>query len=405
MKKDAAFSLCGPDLSCQASRPLQEGGPMSRYPLQIKESRPGIYIHVPFCAVKCPYCNFYSVKAQDSLMDAYTEKLCRALELAAERWVRRMDSLYLGGGTPILLGPARIEKILNAARRHFSLEQAEITLEANPASTLEPVLRELYAAGVNRLSFGLQSADEGELRLLGRRHTAKEAALAVEQAQRAGFSNLSLDLMLGLPQQSVQSVEGSVAFCAKTGVSHISAYLLKVEPGTPFDQNGMAARCPDADGQADLYLCAVKALEKHGFFQYEISNFAKPGFHSRHNCKCWLGTEYLGLGPAAHSLLEGRRRFFPPDLAAFLSAGDPLALMTDDGPGGGPQEFALLGLRLAQGVSRREGAAAFPDYDWAGLWQKAEPMVRAGYMGQTEDRIFFTPEGFLLSNTILARIL
>ncbi len=287
---------------------------MSRYPLSVKESRPGIYVHVPFCAAKCPYCNFYSVKAQDSLMDAYTEKLCQTLEQSARRWPRRMDSLYFGGGTPILLGPERIEKILNAARRYFSLEQAEITLEANPASTLEPVLRELYAAGVNRLSFGMQSADEGELRLLGRRHTAKEAALAVEQAQRAGFFNLSLDLMLGLPQQTAQSVENSVDFCAKTGVSHISAYLLKVELGTPFDQNGMAARCPDADGQADLYLCAVNALEKHGFFQYEISNFAKPGFHSRHNCKYWLGAEYLGLGPAAHSFLEGRRRFFPPEI-------------------------------------------------------------------------------------------
>lgn len=378
---------------------------MSRYPLQIKERRPGIYVHVPFCAAKCPYCNFYSVKAQDSLMDAYTEKLCQALEQSARRWPRRMDSLYFGGGTPILLGPARIEKILNAARRYFSLEQAEITLEANPASTLEPVLRELYAAGVNRLSFGLQSADERELRLLGRRHTAKEAAQAVEQAQRAGFFNLSLDLMLGLPQQTAQSVENSVDFCAKTGVSHISAYLLKVEPGTPFDQNGVAARCPDADGQADLYLCAVNALEKHGFFQYEISSFAKPGFHSRHNCKYWLGAEYLGLGPAAHSFLGGRRRFFPPDLAVFLSAEDPLALVTDDGPGGGPQEFVLLGLRLTQGISRKEGAAAFPDYDWAGLWQKAAPMVRAGYMGQTDDRLFFTPEGFLLSNAILARIL
>lgn len=378
---------------------------MSRYPLPIEESRPGLYIHLPFCAAKCPYCNFYSVKAQDSLMDAYTDRLCRALELAAERWPRRMDSLYLGGGTPILLGPGRIEKILDAARRYFSLERAEITLEANPASTLEPALRELYAAGVNRLSLGMQSADEGELRLLGRRHTAVEAAQAVEQAQKAGFSNLSLDLMLGLPGQTAQSVEKSVGFCAKTGVPHISAYLLKVEPGTPFDQNGMEKRCPDADGQADLYLCAVSALERHGFFQYEISNFAKPGFHSRHNCKYWLGAEYLGLGPAAHSFLEGRRRFFPPDLAAFLSAEDPLSLMADDGPGGGPQEFILLGLRLAQGIGRTEGAAAFPDYDWAGLWQKAAPMVRAGYMGQTEDRLFFTPEGFLLSNAVLARIL
>lgn len=378
---------------------------MNRYLLPIAESRPGIYIHVPFCAAKCPYCNFYSVKAQDSLMDAYTDQLCRALDLSAQRWPRKADSLYLGGGTPILLGPARIEKILNTARRHFLLEQAEITLEANPASTLKGTLADLYAAGVNRLSFGMQSADEDELRLLGRRHTAEEAALSVEQAQKVGFSNLSLDLMLGLPQQTARSVENSVAFCVGTGVSHISAYLLKVEPGTPFDRRGVANHCPDADRQADLYLCAVNALQEHGYFQYEISNFARPGFHSRHNCKYWLGAEYLGLGPAAHSFLEGRRRFFPPDLSAFLSAQDPLALMEDDGPGGGIQEFLMLGLRLTQGISRREGAAAFPNYDWESLWKKAAPMVQAGYMEQAEDRLFFTPEGFLLSNAILARIL
>ena len=219
--------------------------------------------------------------------------------------------MYFGGGTPILLGARRIERIVSTARRHFGLQNAEITLEANPASTLEETLRDLFAAGVNRLSFGMQSADEEELRILGRRHTAKEAALAVAHAQAAGFSNISLDLMLGIPQQTAQSVERSIGFCAETGITHISAYLLKIEEGTPFDRNGVAARCPDPDEQAERYLQAVEALARHGFCQYEISNFAKPGFHSRHNCKYWLGAEYLGLGPAAHSLMEGRRFFFP----------------------------------------------------------------------------------------------
>ena len=223
---------------------------MSRYETLIRETTPGIYIHVPFCAAKCPYCNFYSVKAEESLMDAYTEQICRALEISAGRWQRRADTLYFGGGTPILLGSRRIGRILDTARRHFGLEHAEITLEANPASTLEQTLRDLFAAGVNRLSFGMQSADEEELQILGRRHTAKEAALAVEHAQAAGFSNISLDLMLGIPQQTAQSVEKSVSFCAETGVNHISAYLLKIEEGTPFDQNGGATRYPDPDEQS-----------------------------------------------------------------------------------------------------------------------------------------------------------
>ena len=338
-------------------------------------------------------------------MDAYTEQICRALAASAERWQRRADTLYFGGGTPILLGARRIERIVSTARRHFGLQNAEITLEANPASTLEETLRDLFAAGVNRLSFGMQSADEEELRILGRRHTAKEAALAVAHAQAAGFSNISLDLMLGIPQQTAQSVEKSIGFCAETGITHISAYLLKIEEGTPFDRNGVAARCPDPDEQAERYLQAVEALARHGFCQYEISNFAKPGFHSRHNCKYWLGAEYLGLGPAAHSLMAGQRFFFPRDLGSFLSAEDPLLLLQDDGPGGGPEELALLGLRLCQGIDRKETAAAYPDYDWNGLWQKSRPMIGAGYMKEENGRLFFTPKGFLLSNSILARIL
>lgn len=138
--------------------------------------------------------------------------------------------------------------------------------------------------------------------------------------------------MLGIPQQTAQSVEKSIGFCAETGITHISAYLLKIEEGTPFDRNGVAARCPDPDEQAERYLQAVEALARHGFCQYEISNFAKPGFHSRHNCKYWLGAEYLGLGPAAHSLMAGQRFFFPRDLGSFLSAEDPLLLLQDDGP-------------------------------------------------------------------------
>lgn len=378
---------------------------MSRYETLIRETNPGVYIHVPFCAAKCPYCNFYSVKAEESLMDAYTEQICRALAASAERWQRRADTLYFGGGTPILLGARRIERIVSTARRHFGLQNAEITLEANPASTLEETLRDLFAAGVNRLSFGMQSADEEELRILGRRHTAKEAALAVAHAQAAGFSNISLDLMLGIPQQTAQSVEKSIGFCAETGITHISAYLLKIEEGTPFDRNGVAARCPDPDEQAERYLQAVEALARHGFCQYEISNFAKPGFHSRHNCKYWLGAEYLGLGPAAHSLMAGQRFFFPRDLGSFLSAEDPLLLLQDDGSGGGPEELALLGLRLCQGIDRKETTAAYPDYDWNGLWQKSRPMIGAGYMKEENGRLFFTPKGFLLSNSILARIL
>jgi len=377
----------------------------SPYPTPIVENVPGIYIHVPFCVSKCPYCNFYSLPAEESLMDAYTEQLLRALDEAAAIWNKDCDSLYFGGGTPILLGDRRIGRIIERAREKFGLDGAEITLEANPASALENTLRGLFAAGVNRLSFGLQSADETELRLLGRRHTAKEAADAVRHAQQAGFSNISLDLMLALPGQSEETVRKSIDFCAETGVSHISSYLLKVEEGTPFYADGVALRCPDEDRSADLYLAAVEHLQKRGFLQYEISNFAKDGFHSRHNCKYWLGAEYLGLGPAAHSMINGRRMYFPRDLRGFLAAEHPLSLMVDDGVGGSAEEYALLGLRLCQGIEKAAAKGAHPAFDWDGLWKKAAVYQKAGYLRLVDEHLAFTPEGFLLSNAVLARIL
>ena len=377
----------------------------SPYTTPIVENTPGIYIHVPFCVRKCPYCNFYSLPAEESLMDAYTAQLCRAIEQAAIIWPRQCDSLYFGGGTPILLGEKRIGRIIDAARDKFGLHAAEITLEANPASTLKETLAGLFAAGVNRLSFGLQSADEQELRLLGRRHTAKEAADAVRHAQQAGFQNISLDLMLALPQQTEETIRKSIDFCAETGVRHISSYLLKIEEGTPFYADGVALRCPDEDRAADLYLAAVEHLDRRGFAQYEISNFARDGYHSRHNCKYWLGAEYLGLGPAAHSMMGGRRMFFPRDLRGFLAAENPLSLMADDGIGASAEEYALLGLRLRQGIGKTAAKQAHPDFDWDAVWKKAAPYQKAGYLHLTEERLAFTPEGFLLSNAILARIL
>lgn len=371
----------------------------------IHERLPGIYIHVPFCVAKCPYCNFYSVAAKEDAMDAYTQKICALLEEWAAIWPQKADSLYFGGGTPILLGEKRIDAIIKTARRFFSLENAEITLEANPASTLAQTLKGLWKAGVNRLSFGLQSAIPEELALLGRRHTAKEALLAVQHAREAGFSNISLDLMLGIPHQTLDSVEKSIAFCADAGVQHLSAYLLKIEPGTPFFKNQIGLSCPDEDAQAEIYLHAVRVLGEYGFAQYEISNFAKDGRYSHHNCKYWQGTEYLGLGPAAHSLLGGRRMFYPKNLDRFLACQNATELLVQDGGGGTADEYILLGLRLVQGIDKQEGALLYPDFDWDSLWDKAAPMIQAGYMRRQGDRLSFTPEGFLLSNSILARIL
>ena len=364
----------------------------------------GLYVHVPYCVSKCPYCDFYSLPAGEEGMDRYTQAVIRALK-DNPFGPRNADTLYFGGGTPILLGARRLGAILEAASSQYGLGSgSEITLEANPYSTLQGTLRELKAAGFNRVSFGLQSAIPSQLKILGRRHTAEDARTAVEDAFRAGFQNVSLDLMLGIPQQTAEDVESSIQFCADTGVQHISAYLLKIEPGTPF-----AARYReedfDPDLQADIYLRAVDRLESLGYRQYEISNFARPGFESRHNLKYWLLEPYLGVGPSAHSCLDGRRFYFPRDVESFSAAPSPFSLAVDDGPGGSLEEYLMLRLRLTQGVSLREAQIRYPQFDPAGFIRRARPLEAGGFLRATEEGFALTPQGFLASNEVIARLI
>ncbi len=362
----------------------------------------GLYLHVPFCAGKCPYCDFYSVRATEAAMDDYTDCLVRRVREAAERTGRRADTLYLGGGTPSLLGAARLCRILGAARESFSIgESAEVTVEANPGELSAGFFREIRAAGANRVSLGVQSTDDGELRLLGRRHTARDAARAAEDAREAGFANLSLDLMLAVQGQTPQSLARSVEFCARAGAAHVSAYLLQIEPRTAYWKNRAQLRLPDEDGAARLYLLACSELEKRGFRQYEISNFARPGFEGRHNLNYWRCGEYLGLGPSAHSFLDGKRFHFPRGMAAFLR-GDP---PEQDGPGGDFEEYAMLKLRLAEGLSDAGCRARFGH-------PIPEPMKRAarrygpnGWVAPTADGFRLTPAGFLLSDALTVELL
>lgn len=370
-------------------------------------SAPGIYIHVPFCEKKCPYCNFYSQKADEATFDRYTEKICRMLASSPEKFAfpQKADSLYFGGGTPTLLGAPRLGKIITAAKKALLADACEITLEANPGKDLEETLKQAAFYGANRLSLGLQSADGAQLKTLGRGHTADDVAKNVKAAQNAGFLNISLDLMLALPGQDEKTVETSAAFCAGLGVQHISAYLLKIEEGTPFYTSGVRERLPDPDRQADIYLHAVKTFEKLGYPQYEISNFAPEAYQSRHNLKYWLGAPYIGLGPSAHSFFGGRRFYLPADLAGFLKSDDPFTLFIDDGAGGDVEETIMLRMRLADGIDKSEMQAAFPDYPWDDFYHKAKSYSNAGFLRETDGRLAFTPAGFLLSNSILARLL
>lgn len=364
----------------------------------------GLYIHVPFCVSKCPYCDFYSLKADDDTMDAYTSAVCACIGRMAARYPYPADTLYFGGGTPVLLGASRLANILNHANAGFGLHNAEITLEANPHSTLLQTLADLHKAGVNRLSMGLQSAVPEELAFLGRGHTSDEAKRAVEDARTAGFDNISLDIMMGIPRQTAQSVERSIDFCADLGIEHISSYLLKVEEGTPFYANNILSICPDSDEQAEIYLHAVEYLANKGYRQYEISNFARDEKASRHNLKYWNCEEYIGIGPSAHSFIDGERRYYERDLQGFVASNGEQGWKFD-AIGGDFEEYAMLKLRLTSGLHFDDIQQRYPTVDTAAMIKKAKPMKKAGLLHLTDKGIALTPQGLLLSNSVIAELI
>lgn len=361
----------------------------------------GLYLHIPFCRGKCPYCDFYSMRADKAYMDTYLHALQKSLEQWAERIGRAADTLYLGGGTPSLLGGARIAALVQTARGCYGLRGAEITVECNPSDADGHLFEALAGAGVNRISLGLQSAVEEERKALGRRAGVKEAAESIRLARAAGISNLSLDLMLGIPGQTAESLRRSIDFCTQAGVCHISAYLLKIEEGTPFAQRRASLVLPNEDTVCDLYEQACEELEAAGFQQYEISNFARHGFESRHNLKYWNAEEYLGLGASAHSFLGGKRFFYPRDRNAFLRGEGPI----QDGEGGSFEEYAMLRMRLADGLieslARQRYGCGIPPY----MRESARRMEQYGLTSQDEDGIRLTRKGFLLSNTVIAELL
>ncbi len=371
--------------------------------MSVKSEPIGLYIHIPFCAAKCGYCDFYSLTADDALMDAYLAAVCRDLALWSQRLAgRKAHTLYLGGGTPILFGAQRLCKLLAACVHNFGLEGAEITLEANPNHTDYDTLCALKHAGYNRISFGVQSAVDAELLALTRSHTVLQARDAILCAQRAGFTNISADLMLGIPHQTRDSAKRSARFLCGLGVQHISAYLLKIEEGTPFYARADTLSLPDEDAVAALYLDMVQECSRLGYHQYEISNFARDDMACRHNLLYWDCREYLGIGPAAHSFLTGERLAYPADIGQYLTGGQPAK--TDDG--GGFEEYVMLRLRLSEGLMFADARARYPeDTDTARLTAKAAPLAAQNLCVCDDTGIRLTARGMLFSNYCIGEIL
>jgi oxygen-independent coproporphyrinogen-3 oxidase len=353
----------------------------------------GIYLHVPFCRAKCRYCDFYSAPGSHGVPQPYVEALLRCLA----RNGRRPNTLYFGGGTPSLLTPAQAAALIDAAA---PLPGAEITLEANPDTVTAQSLAGFAAAGINRISFGVQSANEAQLRRLGRTHTAAGAAQALALAQKVGFPDICGDIMLALPHYTRAEFDDTLALLAQGGCTHISAYLLKIEPGTAFGRQPPEG-LPDTDAAADFYLYAVQQLNKAGYPQYEISNFAHPGHEGRHNLLYWNCRDYLGIGPAAHSCLGGKRSFWPSDVHSFTAG----TLYPQPEGVCDAEDFIMLQLRLAKGLDLAELKKAYGvEFDRRRL-DFAAQCVRHGYARFDGRVLSLTPAGMIVQNSILAELI
>ena len=363
----------------------------------------GLYIHIPFCKAKCIYCDFYSLPRSEEKMDAYAGALCRDLVRRADAaGDYTVDTIYFGGGTPSYLGADRLCKILEAVFAHYRVEKtAEITTEANPDSAREvTALRQLRSAGFNRISLGMQSADDEELRRIGRVHTHGETVEAVRAARAAGFDNLSLDLIYGLPEQSAARWRENLRAAIALAPEHLSCYGLKVEEGTPLFLRQDTMHLPDDDAQAEEYLAAVELLADAGYRQYEISNFARPDRESRHNLKYWTMQEYLGFGPGAHSDFAGRRFAYARDLRAYLAGEERLSESACPAQREREEERVMLALRTARGLD----LSALKE-DTAEAECVLAECARHGLAKKENGRWRLTPQGFLVSNAVIVRVL
>ena len=369
----------------------------------------GVYLHIPFCRSKCDYCDFYSMPAGDDLMDRYQKALLTQIKSMVPRLKgRTVDTIYIGGGTPSYYGEKRLRELLGYLQRHLSVaKNAEITVECNPDTVdLKSMIR-LRKAGVNRISLGMQSADPDQLRCVHRVHDPQQVIWAVEDIRAAKIENLSLDLIYGLPGQSMDSWRNTVRAALALHPDHLSCYGLKVEEGTPLarrvDEEG-DMDLPDGDSQADFYLEAVEQIQQAGFRQYEISNFARTGMESRHNLKYWMGREY-----AAHSYLDGVRYAWPRDLAGYLEAleaGEPVAMAEKETvpPREQAREYLLLRMRTMRGIEEWEYRRSF-GLNFEPISRRLEFFESHRWAEQSDHRWHFTPQGFLLSNTLIADLL
>ncbi len=365
----------------------------------------GIYVHIPFCLKKCLYCDFCSfVGTSEELRDAYTDAVCRHISQYNERCSDySVDTVYFGGGTPTLLRIEQLSRIMETLRSTFDITpDAEITTECNPATADLQKFKVLRTLGFNRLSLGVQSANDSELAELGRVHTFADAVTAFRDARAAGFDNISVDIMFGLPHQTRESFRHTLDEVLSLGPDHVSAYGLIIEEGTPFFANFEKLVLPDEDAEYNMYADARRALESRGLSRYEISNFAANARRSRHNMKYWRYDEYLGFGCSGYSFFGGERFFAPRSLDDYIGG---LYVSGPNEPVTPLDEFVMLGMRTTDGIDESEFLRRF-GVSFESLYGKAlERFVRDGFVIRKDGITRFSDEGFYVSNAVLSEIL
>lgn len=377
------------------------------------EKRLGLYIHIPFCEHKCDYCDFYSITKFNDYV-RFTDTLLLQMEDFSEKTKDYIvDTIYIGGGTPTVLPIKRMLEIINGLYRNFNVsDKVEFTMEANPATVNKKTLKKYKKAGINRLSFGLQSAIDKELGALSRIHSYDEFVESYNLARKIGFDNINIDLMYGIPGQTQNSLGHTLEQVCDLEPNHISLYGLKIEEGTPFFEKKDRLELPDEDTEFEMYKYAVDYLAFRGYWQYEISNFAKDGYKCRHNMKYWTCREYLGLGPAAHSYFMNQRFSYKRSVPMFMDAleyvNSGVDILEENytvTPEERIDEYIMLRLRLTEGLNVNEFKYNF-NKDFSQMFENELKLyIDNGFMEFKNGHYYFTIKGMYVSNYILSSFL
>ena len=374
----------------------------------VSDKKLGLYIHIPFCVQKCLYCDFCSyTQKNDDIINSYVNRVCDDIRAWGEKCGEyKVDTIYFGGGTPTLLPIGAFARITETLRKSFSvLPSAEVSCECNPATADLDYFHALRSLGVNRLSIGLQSVHDEELRALGRIHTYSDFLNTYDSARSAGFDNISADLMYGIPNQSLDSFRKTLETLISLAPEHISAYGLKIEEGTPFGKMKDSLILPGEDTEFEMYMLLTNLLADSGYAKYEISNFSHRGRESRHNIKYWKGEDYLGLGVSAHSYFDGIRFANSRDVNGYIEGRDITESRMAIANSEKLSEFIMLRMRLSEGISHSEFKALF-GMDFAQRYNdKLAPYIKNGFLVSNGENTFFSDKGFFVSNYILSDII